>query len=47
MDYLDKIIAEQAAYYGLTVEQYAKRSEQWAMLCEAITESDEMNGEAI
>jgi len=39
--WLDPIIAEQASYYNLTVEQYGRMSRERAELCESITEDME------
>lgn len=34
--FLDKVIAEQAAYYGMTVEQFTKHSEDAAKAQEMV-----------
>lgn len=43
-DPLDAIIAQQAAYYGLTVEQYEQRSAAMAEIADAVSEIDEVDG---
>lgn len=40
---LDKAIAEQAAYYGMTAGEYQRASDKLAKLCEIITEEEEPN----
>ena len=47
MDKLDRIIAEQAAYYGLTVEQFERASRCMAAIAESVTETDEIEGRVI
>ena len=41
LEHLDRIAAEQAAYYGMTKEKHAKMQEEMAMLCEEVTEDEE------
>lgn len=39
-DWLDKIIAEQAAHYGMTEEQFKKHSEEMATAQECVEQSE-------
>lgn len=41
MHWLDKIIAEQAHAYGMTVEEYERFSLKLSAICEQVTEADE------
>jgi hypothetical protein len=41
MSHLDRIIAEQAAYYGMTVEQFAVASEKLATAQEQAEETEQ------
>lgn len=41
LEHLDRIAAEQAAYYGLTKEKHAEMTDEMARLCEEVTEDKE------